>query len=168
MEWIVVFIVGLALVVVEIFIYPGTIAIGMLGAGLMLVALVMAMVDIYPGMPSVPTLPQLQLPLRQLMIAMAGGAAAILVLSRFLPQTSVYRKLISQTASGVKTEAVVEQRKISRLGQTGVTISPLRPGGKAQFGNDILDVISEGDMVDKGKAVRIIGYSGTEAIVEVV
>ena len=100
--------------------------------------------------------------------AMAGGAAAILVLSRFLPQTSVYRKLISQTASGVKTEAVVEQRKISRLGQTGVTISPLRPGGKAQFGNDILDVISEGDMVDKGKAVRIIGYSGTEAIVEVV
>ena len=131
-------------------------------------ALVMAMVDIYPGMPSVPTLPQLQLPLRQLLIAMAGGAVAIVVLSRFLPHTSVYRKIISHTASGMKTEAVVEKQKVARLGQTGVTISPLRPGGKAQFGDDILDVISEGDMVEKGKPVRIIGYTGTEAVIEVV
>src|SRR5436190_4625932 len=73
MEWIVVFIVGLALVVVEIFIYPGTIVVGLLGAGLMLVALVMAMVDIYPGMPGVPTLPQLRMPIEQILIAMAGG-----------------------------------------------------------------------------------------------
>src|SRR2546427_8964798 len=71
MEWVLVFILGLALVVVEIFIYPGTIAIGLLGAALMLVALVMAMVDIYPGMPSVPSLPQLELPIRQILIAMA-------------------------------------------------------------------------------------------------
>src|SRR3989440_5895858 len=40
MEWVAVFMIGLALVVVEIFIYPGTIAIGLLGTGLMLVALV--------------------------------------------------------------------------------------------------------------------------------
>jgi len=168
MEWVVVFVLGLALVVVEIFIYPGTIAIGLLGAVLMLVALIMAMVDIYPGMPSIPTLPQLEFPIRQLLIAMAGGAVSILLLSRFLPHTSVYRKLVSQTASGVKTEAVVEQQKFSRLGQVGVAVSPLRPGGKAQFGEQILDVISEGDMVEKGQQVRVVGFSGREAVVEVV
>jgi len=131
------------------------------------VALIMAMVDIYPGMPSIPTLPQLEFPIRQLLIAMAGGAVSILVLSRFLPHTSVYRKLVSQSASGVKTEAVVEQQKFSRLGQVGVTVSPLRPGGKAQFGEQILDVISEGDMVERGQPVRVVGFSGKEAVVEV-
>ena len=167
MEWVLVFLVGLALVVVEIFIYPGTIAIGLIGTGLMLVALVMAMVDIYPGMPSIPSLPQLDVPIRKILIAMGGGAAAILILSRFLPRTSVYQKLVSQSASGVKTEAAVEKQKASRQGQIGMTISPLRPGGKAQFGDEILDVISQGDLVAKGTRVRIIGYSGTEALVEV-
>ena len=168
MEWVVVFILGLGLVVVEIFIYPGTIAIGLLGAGLMLVALIMAMVDIYPGMPSVPTLPQLKLPLQQILIAMGGGVIAILFLSRFLPKTSVYRKVVSQSASGMKTEAALDQQKVSRQGQIGVTISPLRPGGKAQFGEQILDVISQGDLVPEGTRVRIIGSSGSEALVEVV
>ena len=99
--------------------------------------------------------------------SMGGGAAAILILSRFLPRTSVYQKLVSQSASGVKTEAAVEKQKASRQGQIGMTISPLRPGGKAQFGDEILDVISQGDLVAKGTRVRIIGYSGTEALVEV-
>jgi len=168
LEWILVFALGLALVVVEIFVYPGTIAIGLIGAALMLIALIMAMVDIYPGMPSVPSLPQLRLPIEQILIAMAGGAAAILILSRFLPQTSVYRKIISQSASGMKTEAAIEKQKASRQGQTGVTISPLRPGGKARFGDEILDVISQGDMIDRGTRVRIVGYSGSEALVELV
>ena len=168
MEWILIFVVGLALVVVEVFVYPGTIAIGLFGAILMLVALVMAWVDIYPGMPTIPTLPQLRLPIEQILLAMAGGVVAIAVLSRFLPYTPIYRKLVSQTASGVKTEAVLERQKVSRKGQIGVTLSPLRPGGKAQFGDDLLDVISQGEMVEKGAKVRIIGSSGAEAIVEVV
>ncbi|MBK8000513.1 MAG: ATP-dependent Clp protease proteolytic subunit [Verrucomicrobia bacterium] len=48
-EWVVVFVLGLALIIVELFVYPGTIIIGMLGATLMLAALIMAMVDLYPA-----------------------------------------------------------------------------------------------------------------------
>src|ERR1043166_9310122 len=167
MEWIVVFIIGLALVVVEIFVYPGTLAIGLLGVGLMLVALIMAMVDIYPGMPSMPTLLQLRLPIQNILYAMAGGAVAIILLSRFLPKTPVYRKIVSQSASGMKTELVFEKQKANLHGRIGVAISPLRPGGKAQFGDDVIDVISQGDLVEAGAKVRIISYSGTEAVVEV-
>jgi membrane-bound ClpP family serine protease len=107
-------------------------------------------------------------PVQQILIAMAGGAVAILLLSRFLPKTSVYRKLVSQSASGMKTELEVEKQKTSRQGQIGVTISPLRPGGKAQFGDEIVDVISQGDLVPAGTPVRIIGSSGTDVLVEVV
>jgi membrane-bound serine protease (ClpP class) len=76
--------------------------------------------------------------------------------------------LVSNTASGVTSVAAQQQQQSSRVGQQGVAVSNLRPGGKAQFGNDILDVITQGDMVPKGKAVRIIGHSGAEAIVETV
>jgi membrane-bound serine protease (ClpP class) len=166
LEWIAVFLVGLALVALELFVFPGTTALGLIGTALMVVALVMAMVDVYPGMPALPTFKMLELPLRDLFIAFLGGAGAVLVLSRWLPKTSFYGKLVSQAASGVTTEAKLEQRHISRLGQVGVAISPLRPGGKAQFGNEILDVISQGDLIDKGQRVKIIGHSGTEAVVE--
>jgi membrane-bound serine protease (ClpP class) len=166
LEWIAVFVVGLALLALELFAFPGTTALGLIGSALMLVALVMAMVDVYPGMPALPTFKMLELPLRDLFIAFLGGAVAVVVLSRLLPKTSFYGKLISQSASGVTTEAKFEQRQISRLGQVGVAISPLRPGGKAQFGNDILDVISQGELIDKGGRVKIIGHSGTEAVVE--
>jgi membrane-bound serine protease (ClpP class) len=169
-EWVVVFVVGVALVAVEFFVYPGTILIGLLGSGLMLIAVIMAMVDLYPshgpGLPSLPSLDKFELPLQHILIATVGGAFAIWLASRFLPKTSLYRAVISQSASGVKSEAALEHRKKSLLGQEGVAISALRPGGKGQFGEEILDVISQGEMIPKGARIRIIRYSGTEAVVE--
>ncbi|HXT41369.1 MAG TPA: NfeD family protein, partial [Candidatus Angelobacter sp.] len=88
------------------------------------------------------------------------------VLSRFLPKTAIYGKLVSNTASGMSTVAKLEQKQSARVGQLGVAISSLRPGGKAQFGDEVLDVISQGEMIDRGQRVKIIGHSGTEAVVE--
>ena len=174
LEWVVVFLLGLALVAVELFVYPGTIALGLAGATLMLAAVVMAMVDLYPaktpafpGLPAMPELVDFNRSLGILGLTTVGSVAVILVLSRFLPRTPLYRAVVSQSASGVRSEAVQEERRALLQGQVGVTICPLRPGGKAQFGDQMLDVISQGDMVPKGARVRVIGHSGTQAIVEV-
>jgi len=165
-EWVAVFIVGLALVALELFVFPGTVVLGFAGAALMLVAIVMAMVDVYPGMPTVPTFEKLELPLRDLLIAFAGAAVVVGVLSRWLPRTSFYGRLVSQTASGVNSVIQLESKQAAEIGQVGVALSPLRPGGKAQFGSEILDVMSQGEMIEKGRRVKIIGHSGAEAIVE--
>lgn len=168
LEWIAVFIVGIALVILELFYFPGTLVLGLAGFGLILVALVMAMVDMYPGMPSLPTLPQLRLPLNDLSVAVLGSLVVIYLLSRVLPKTSVYHALVSQGASGVQSQAALAADQQQRLGLEGVALSTLRPGGKAQFGDEILDVVTEGDLVEKGRTVRIVGSSGHEAVVEVV
>ena len=172
-EWLAVFGLGLILVAVELFVFPGTLALGLAGAALMLIALIMAMVDLYPapnpsmpGMPPLPSLPQLRLPLQNLALAMIGSVASILVLARFLPQTQIYRTVVSNSASGVASTAKLEQQQASRVGQIGTTVSVLRPGGKARFGEDILDVMSQGELIGKGQPVKIIGHSGAEAIVE--
>ncbi len=167
-EWVAVFTLGLILLALEMFVFPGTLALGVAGALLMLVSLVMATVDVYPGMPAIPTLPQLQLPIANLFVAGVGAVAIAWVLSRVLPKTSLYGTLVSKSASGMESVKTREQQHTSRIGAVGKAVSNLRPGGKAQFGDDVLDVISQGDLVSKGQSVRIIGYSGTEAIVEVV
>lgn len=166
LEWVAVFVVGIALVAIELFFFPGTIVLGLAGLSLILVSLVMAMVDLYPGMPSLPTLPQLRVPLNDLALAVIGAIITIAILSRVLPRTNLYSAMVSQGASGVQADAALEATQQQRLGQTGVALSTLRPGGKAQFGGDILDVVSEGDLIESGRKVRIIGNSGHEAIVE--
>jgi membrane-bound serine protease (ClpP class) len=175
LEWVVLFFIGLSLVIVELFVFPGTIFIGVAGAAMMFVSIVLAFMDAYPNPgpgPSMPTIPnfgdQLQVRFWDLLYSLVGGVVAIWLLSRILPKTPLYDALISQTASGMKTEENLEAQKVSRQGQEGVAHSPLRPGGKAQFGDEIIDVVSQGELVDKGVRVRIIGSRGADALVEVI
>ena len=47
----------------------------------------------------------------------------------------------------------------------GTTTTPLNPGGKAMIGNDICNVITQGEMIDSGLSVKVIGSSGSDLIV---
>ncbi|MBI3878853.1 MAG: ATP-dependent Clp protease proteolytic subunit [Verrucomicrobia bacterium] len=171
-EWVALFVIGLVLLILELFVFPGHAIFGIAGAGLIVVSIVMAMVDVYPGMP---TLPQITLPesnlagaVGGLVLGAAGALAVAALLARFLPKTQLYGAMVSTSASGVTSVVTQGQRQASRVGQMGVTLSVLRPGGKAQFGEDILDVMTQGELIEKGMPVRIIRHSGTEAVVELV
>jgi membrane-bound serine protease (ClpP class) len=165
-EWPALFVVGLILVVLELFVFPGVVVLGLAGAGLMLITLIMAMVDLYPGMPAIPTLPQLSLPLRDLTYAFLGTVVLLLLLGRFLPKTTVYHALVSHSASGMESVQTQASTQANQVGREGVALSVLRPGGKAQFGDTILDVMTQGELLPKGARVRIIAHSGREAVVE--
>jgi membrane-bound serine protease (ClpP class) len=172
MEWVALFVLGLALFVLELFVFPGTVFLGLAGAALMMASIIMAMVDIYPGVPGLPTSMRFHVPMGEILtnlsIALIGSSATIWVLSRILPKTSVYSVLVSQSASGEACVIRQEQQQSQRLGEIGRTVSALRPGGKAQFGDELLDVISQGEMIPQDCPVRIIGHSSSEAIVETV
>jgi membrane-bound serine protease (ClpP class) len=171
-EWVVVFLIGVTLVLVELFLFPGVMVLGLAGVALILVAIVMALVDVYPNTPVFP-LPEpsresLQESLQVFITAVGGSIAIALLLAKLLPKTPLYHTLVSQTVSGERTITSLEKKRAAHLGQLGVTLSPLRPGGRAQFGDEIIDVISQGEMVTKGQAVKIVGFSGPDAIVEIV
>ena len=168
MEWLAVFVIGVALLAVELFVFPGTMAPGLIGAVLVAASLLMAAVDWYPGTPSLPTLPQLQLPLRNLLIAAAGSTVVMWALSIWLPRSAYFERLVPRTASGVASVEKKAAEQAGQIGLVGVAISPLRPGGKARFGDQILDVITDGGMIAKGARVKITSHSGTEAVVEAV
>jgi len=54
------------------------------------------------------------------------------------------------------------------IGDQGETITSLRPSGKARFGDEILDVISEGDFLDASQPIRIIQRQGNRIVVRAV
>jgi membrane-bound serine protease (ClpP class) len=179
LEWMLVFLVGAVLLALELFVFPGTVAIGVVGALLMLLSIVMALVDLYPNVPAVPNGPTPAWPrfagptagsvedaLRTLLIAIGGVAIGVWLASKLLPKTSMYTALISQGVSGGATTAAYATLESTMLGAQGVSTSTLRPGGKAQFGETILDVRAEGGMIGTGKNVRIIGFSSGTAVVE--
>lgn len=164
--WIVVFVLGLVLVLVELLAFPGVLVLGITGGILMLVALIMGMVDTYPNSPTLPTMTELQAPLGDLSLALLISLAITIVLARFLPKSPLFQKLVSKGASGVVSDAAVDAQQGALIGRTGVTVSRLRPGGKARFGDQLVDVLTRGEMVDTNRPVRVIGQSGADAVVE--
>jgi len=165
-EWTVVFLIGLGLFIVEIFVLPGTIFIGLIGGAMMLAALVMAMVDLYPGTPSLPSFGQMREPLLRVLLSAALSIVVMVILSRVMLKTPMMSRMVDQGASGYRSDRQLVTVQSSRLGRVGKAVSILRPGGKARFEEEILDVVTQGEMIERGAAVRIIGFSGPEAVVE--
>ena len=165
-EWIAVFALGLILIVLELFLFPGTLALGLTGAMLVLVSLFMATADLYPGGPALPSLPQLQLPIRNLALAGVLTLVGVWAVSLILPKTPVYRTLVSASTSGGVSDRTRDRAQSTQLGLEGVAVSVLRPGGKARFGEELLDVVTQGELVERGTRVRIVGHSAREAVVE--
>ncbi|MCS1410423.1 MAG: hypothetical protein M2R45_03615 [Verrucomicrobia subdivision 3 bacterium] len=165
--WGALFVLGLLLLVIEILLIPGTMIAGLVGALMMLGAIVMALVDWEPTLPAytLPTLAQFTDSFQVLSLALIGVAILLLLLGKHFPNTGFYSQMVSQSASGVETENRAGAEKDSRLGLHGVVVSPLRPGGKAHFGDDVLDVVSQGEMIDSGTEVKIIDFSGRDAVV---
>ncbi len=181
-EWVGIFLVGVALVAVELFLLPGTIFIGLLGVVCIFVALIMGMTDLYPNMPwfpagdgngnSVPqiegihfALPDFSRPIRDLLIALALSVPIIWALAKYLPQTALFAAFTSSAASGVESVAAVAAELESRLGQAGTSTTPLNPGGKVMFGDALCNVITQGEMIAAGTPVKVIGHRGSDLLV---
>ena len=181
-EWVGIFTLGVVLVAVELFWLSGTLIIGMVGVACMLVALVMGMTDIYPNMPWFPTgegkgdsmpqvegidfaLPDFSKPIRDLTIAFVLSIPVIWALAKYLPHTSFFASFASEAASGVESVAALAAEVDSRLGQVGEATTPLHPGGKAMFGDDMCTVVTQGEMIAVGAQVKVIGHRGSDLLV---
>ena len=181
-EWVGIFVVGVALVAVELFLLPGTIFIGLIGVVCMFVALIMGMTDLYPNMPWFPAgegkgnsmpqiegthfaLPDFSRPIRDLLIAFALSVPIIWALAKYLPQTAFFAAFTSSAASGVESVAAVAAELESCLGQAGTSTMPLNPGGKVMFGDALCNVITQGEMIAAGTPVKVIGHRGSDLLV---
>ena len=168
-EAVVIFSIGVLLVLGELFLHPGTMIPGLIGVLMIFGSLVWAMVDHWPGTPAIPTSEELRRPMMNLVIALLGGGVLMAVIAKFLPQTSIFRRLVLATssASGPAITVPVVNFEL-HAGDTGVAATTLRPSGKATFNGDAHDVITDGDFIREGTSVRVVSVDGMRVVVEAV
>ncbi|MCE2449110.1 MAG: NfeD family protein [Candidatus Latescibacteria bacterium] len=54
------------------------------------------------------------------------------------------------------------------LGQTGEVLTTLRPAGRAQFGERVVDVVSEGGYIERGEQIEVLKVAGNRVVVQLV
>jgi len=154
------FVLGAGLVAVEFMLLPGMAIFAITGAALCAVSIVLAMV---PGSASgVPEPLSVEQAIEIFAFGFGAGAVCFLVLLRFLPHNPIFarRGLVSHASIvGVPTadSALAAQDAASSLvGKRGTALSNLRPAGKVETDDgQLLDVVAEGDFVERGTRVKV-------------
>jgi len=172
-DWleVVLFVVGLMFLAVELFVIPGFGIAGLSGLLLLGTSLVLASQDFV--IPS--TAGQLSELTKSLMVVvgslMAFFLAAALITSYlgkvpFLNRFALQPPTASPASGSLASNSGSANADLSvTVGDIGTADSPLRPSGKARFGDEWLDVATEGPFVEQGRAVKVIRIAGRRIIV---
>jgi membrane-bound serine protease (ClpP class) len=162
------FLSGVACILLEIFVIPGFGIFGLGGGIMVILSLVLASQILV-----MPRSAQQTAELHRSLILIGGATAALLAVSLFarkwLPRAPILGNIIlhppeNEELQNIQNrELLVDLRNL--LGARGVTSTPLMPAGKARFGDAVIDVIADGDMIEPGKAVEVVEVRGNRVVV---
>lgn len=162
------FLLGLLLIGLEIFVIPGFGVVGISGIGLILFGLALATVERMPQSPAEWSI--LGASLVKFGLALVGAIAVAFTLTRYLPNIPIANRLMLPSPDDVehldpiKTAQAAEA--LALLGAIGTSATMLRPAGMAQFGESFIDVVTEGGFVPAGAQVRVIEIEGNRIVVK--
>jgi len=144
--------VGILLILFELHVLPGHGIAAGLGGLLLLASVLLAF-----------GLPFFVGALQSLALAIVLSAVAFALLQRVLPENAFVKRLMFAGTQGPDYVASLDHRHL--LGAGGTAISFLRPAGVALFGDERVDVLTEGDFVPAGTPVRVTRVEGARIFV---
>ena len=155
------FLLGLTLLLIEIFVIPGFGMTGITGIVLIITSFVLSMVEVLPGGG------MFEFPAGMLAGALLKMTLSLVVLTLgawfvggLLPRTRSFQVLTLQTVveGSVQPQAAAAAATADSLqpGLAGKTLSPCRPGGIGLFAGQRLDIVSTGEFLAAGIAVELV------------
>jgi hypothetical protein len=104
-------------------------------------------------------------------LGILGALAAALALVRYLPHLPFANRLLlhpqtEENEMGGESAVHLYPELAGLLGAIGVAATPLRPAGKVQFGDEFVDVVAEGGYVQPGTRVQVIEIEGNRVVVK--
>ena len=158
---------GLALLAIEIFVLPGFGITGAAGIVCILTALMMGMYQSYPGGPWYPQPEQLQRMVHVTGTTVIGTFLIAMLLTKYLARIPLMNRLVlASSLTSQEGYTVGSSENAALIGSIGYCQMDLRPSGTAMFGERRLDVVTQGQYVEKGKPVRITECHGSRIVVE--
>lgn len=164
---ILIFIVGLILLAVELFVIPGFGVCGISGIVLMVVSLVLSMVfNIgFDFQFTTPTIVMTKFFL-VLTACIVGFFFSLWLGKKLLTTETRYGSLSLKTKLDTQEGFVAQDMGMANLiGQKAITLTFMRPSGKIEVNGEILDATSDLGVIDKGETVRITKFENAQLIV---
>ena len=161
------FIAGAMFILMEIFVIPGIGVFGIGGLVMVVTSIVLAsQTFIIPK--NSEEFARLPVSLGMVAAASAGFLVALTVLRKVLPNTPYFKKMMleppAQDQPGQHDrETIVDWSEMQ--GKSGVAITPLIPAGKARIAGQLLDVISDGRVIEKGEPIFVQEAVGNRVVV---
>ncbi len=163
------FVIGVLLLLVEVFVIPGFGVTGMSGIACMAAALILAMLDWTPGdWANAPGLTDMTGPVAVVAASIIGALALLFLMAKFMPKTpGVSRVFLAKSMDRKEGYVVRDAEQLHQwIHKSGVAKTTLRPAGKATIDGKLLDVVTLGDFVDPGTRVTVISTESNRIVVE--
>lgn len=155
---------GIFLIILEILVLPGFGVFGISGLVLLFGGLVGTFVQnepgrMFPGGPGATT--DLLWGVTTIVLSTFTAGVGMYMLGKHFSSIPVLNKLVlrSETPEGESLLSAMADplAPVVPIGTEGRTISSLRPTGRAQFGDQIVDAVSDLEYIDEGTPVRVVG-----------
>lgn len=164
--------IGILFIGAEIFVIPGFGVAGITGLALTLGSLVMASRRFTMPAGGGTDWNALGTDVTVVLGAFVGFLVAAVVITSYMGSIPGLSRLTLQVEPDSVDGVVIADNTPTwqrvELGQTGTSVSPLRPGGRIQVDDMMVDVVTEGDYVESGTEVRVIAKQGARVVVRVV
>lgn len=165
---IIIFFIGIAFIAVEMFILPGFGIAGISGIVLVLIGLVLSFQDF-----TIPRTPYdvdlLTKNIFTILCSFLGSGIAVFLIFKYMPGIPIFNRLVL-TASETAQEGYVIPSQPSGgeelTGRKGKAVTTLHPTGKIEINNHTLDVVTDGEYIEKGQIVEIIEIRGNRIVVK--
>lgn len=166
---IILFVIGLILIALEIFVFPGIGISGVLGVLFTFTGLVLSLIgNVRFNFDNVDP-QQIMIALSTVVIALFTGFILSLYLSKrlFTAQSGALKNLALQSVQKVTEGYVsIDVKMLELKGKEGIAHTVLRPSGKILVEGKVYDAVSELGMIDKGETVKVTKVEATQVYVE--
>ena len=165
---IIIFFIGIVLIAVEILFIPGFGIAGIPGIILILIGAILSFQDF-----TIPRTPYdvdlLIMNIFTVMCSLIGSGIAIFLMFKFMPGMPLFNRLVLTTSETTQSGFVIPSQPAGGsdlTGAKGMALTALHPTGKIEVNNNTLDVVTDGEFIEKGQTVEIIEIRGNRIVVK--
>ena len=159
---------GVCCVLLELFVLPGAAIFG-LGGGLLILTSIILASQTFVIPHDEHQIAQLRDSLLSLFGVFVCIAALAVLMHRYLPHSPLFSNMMLDPPSDAELADISHRESLvdfdHLFGCEGVAATQLTPSGKARFGNELVDVIAEGEAIDRGAQVVVSEVHGNRVVV---
>lgn len=159
---IVIFVVGVVLLLLEIFVIPGFGIVGVLGILCMIAGLFLGLVGDFNVMGA----DDVSMAVIQMASSFVLTGVFVFILSKFLPKTKMWNNLILHADISSTSGYTSNINFSSLIGAEGIALTDLRPAGTAVINKKRIDVVTDGEFIKNGTKIVVNFIQGSKVVVE--